>query len=556
MVDNKSINKFVIILVAVAVVAVLGLLFIFGINNSSGIERNGIEMEYETTLFGEENIDVNIEMSDKKWQELLDNAVDEEYYSADVTVDGKEYKNVGVRAKGNTSLSQVASTESDRFSLKIKFDEYVDGQNCDGLTKLVLNNNYCDATMMKEAICYDMFKFLSADASLYNYAKVSVNGKYTGLYLALEPVEECFCRRVYGEKYGMLYKPDSMEMGGGKGNMKNFDKEKFEDKFGGSADAQHDKNIQQPYMKQSGNPHREPPEMSRGGQQPPEIPQGGQQPPEMPNGKDMPQEIQKPDSSGNPIMGRPGGSGGGSDLNYVDDELDSYDTIWDGAVFDCSTADKNKLIKALKELCNTDANYEQLSKYIDMEYMAKYMAVHTFCVNLDSLSGNMTHNYYLYEYGNMINLIPWDYNLAFGGFQQGDAYSMVNFSIAWPFSNLKESDRQLFANLLNCDEFKEMYYSNLYKLSKEYVQEGAFTKKVNEIRNRIDDLVKADPTSFYSNSEYETAQKTFIKVVPLRAKSVLAQINDEKASVDANGINLSDMGGQEGTQDKRKRNNP
>ena len=63
---------------------------------------------------------------------------------------------------------------------------------------------------------------------------------------------------------------------------------------------------------------------------------------------------------------------------------------------------------------------------------------------------------------------------------------------------------------------------------------------------------KADPTSFYSNSEYETAQKTFIKVVPLRAKSVLAQINDEKASVDANGINLSDMGGQEGMQDKRK----
>ena len=575
MLDNKSIDKKVIIIVAIAVAVVLGALVTFGINSSSGIKRNGIEMEYETTLFGDENIDVNIEMSDSQWQELLDNAVDEEYYSADVTVNGIKYKNVGVRAKGNTSLSQVASTESDRFSLKIKFDEYVDGQNCDGLTKLVLNNNYCDATMMKEAICYDMFKFLGADASLYNYAKVSVNGEYTGLYLALEPVEESFCRRVYGEKYGMFYKPDSMEMGGGKGNMKNFDKEAFEEKFGQSADAQQQPEMQQggappemPDGQQGGQPGdqggQQPPEMpnaeqggqpgGQGGQQPPDMqqgggmPQGGQQPPERPNGE---QGGQQPDSSGNSKMGGPGGAGGGSDLNYIDDELDSYDTIWDGAVFDCSTADKTRLIKALKELCDTDASYVELSKYIDMEYMAKYMAVHTFAVNLDSLSGNMTHNYYLYEYGNMLNLIPWDYNLAFGGFQQGDASSMINFSIAWPFRNLEESDRQLFANLLNCDEFKEMYYDNLQKLSEEYVQGGMFASTVKALRSRIDELVKTDPTSFYSNSEYETAQKTFVKVVPLRAKAVLAQIDDENATVDASGINLSDMGAQGGDHDKQ-----
>lgn len=59
-----------------------------------------------------------------------------------------------------------------------------------------MNNNYADATSMKEALVYDMFQYLGADASLYNYAEIYVNGNYWGLYLALEPVDESFLKRV------------------------------------------------------------------------------------------------------------------------------------------------------------------------------------------------------------------------------------------------------------------------------------------------------------------------------------------------------------------------
>ena len=38
-------------------------------------------------------------------------------------VNGTAYENVGVRAKGNTSLSMVVSSDSDRYSFKISFDE-------------------------------------------------------------------------------------------------------------------------------------------------------------------------------------------------------------------------------------------------------------------------------------------------------------------------------------------------------------------------------------------------------------------------------------------------
>ena len=45
-----------------------------------------------------------------------------------------------------------------------------------------------------------------------------MNGQEWGLYLAVEGVEESFLSRNYGNDYGELYKPDSMSMGGGRGN--------------------------------------------------------------------------------------------------------------------------------------------------------------------------------------------------------------------------------------------------------------------------------------------------------------------------------------------------
>lgn len=61
---------------------------------------------------------------------------------------------------------------------------------------------------------YDMYRYIGADVSLYNYAKIFVNGEYWDIYLALEAVEESFMLRNYGTQDGELYKPDSMEMGG------------------------------------------------------------------------------------------------------------------------------------------------------------------------------------------------------------------------------------------------------------------------------------------------------------------------------------------------------
>ena len=138
MIDNKNIGKIITSIVAFALIALLVFMLVV---DQSTLTASGITMDYESSLFDTDSvIEVDVSIDEDDWADLLENAINEEYYTCDVTINGTTYKDVGFRAKGNTSLSQVASSDSDRYSFKISFDEYVDGQSCDGLSKLVLNN--------------------------------------------------------------------------------------------------------------------------------------------------------------------------------------------------------------------------------------------------------------------------------------------------------------------------------------------------------------------------------------------------------------------------------
>lgn len=234
-----------------------------------------------------------------------------------------------IRPKGNTSLTSIASDPTtDRYSFKLEFDHYVDGQTCFGLDKLILNNNYADATNMKEALICDMYQYLGADASLYNYAKLSVNGEYWGVYLALEAVEDSFLLRNYGVQDGELYKPDSMNIGGGK-DFGDFNADDID--FG-------------------------------------DLDLGDMTPPDR-NAAPAEQKTAAAGERPADDFGFGGGkggfsmSGGGADLNYTDDELDSYETIWDGEITDTTKADHKRVVTALKNISEGNA----LEDYMDVD---------------------------------------------------------------------------------------------------------------------------------------------------------------------------------------------
>lgn len=153
-------------------------------------------------------IDVNIEIDEEVYAEMINNAMDEEYVLADITYNGYTFNNIAIRPKGNSSLRDVANAGGDRFSFKVDFDKYIDGQNMFGITKLNLNNLFSDDTLMAEYLGYEMLQDMGAVASDTTYTSLSINGEYFGLYIAVEAVDERFLDENFGNFDGELYKPD------------------------------------------------------------------------------------------------------------------------------------------------------------------------------------------------------------------------------------------------------------------------------------------------------------------------------------------------------------
>lgn len=206
MITSKYLNILVVILMSFAVLAA-SFLTLYPHHPDSAAPA---EPEYASKLFNKEQImEINIEMEPEDFDWIIENATREEYRQADITINGNTYHNVGIRPKGNSSLRMVAQDKnSDRFSFKVKFDAYVEGQACMGLNKLALNNIIMDKTYMKEYLAYEIFDYMGVVTPKYAYANISINSKPWGLYLAVEAMEESFVKRNYGSLEGHLYRPE------------------------------------------------------------------------------------------------------------------------------------------------------------------------------------------------------------------------------------------------------------------------------------------------------------------------------------------------------------
>lgn len=104
--------------VVLALTLILSVLFMNA--EHFGVQKASTVMGYESTLFDTSKVHtIDIIMDD--WDEFTANCKSEEYYACTVVIDNEAYKNVAIRGKGNTSLSQVTN---DRYSYKIEFDHY------------------------------------------------------------------------------------------------------------------------------------------------------------------------------------------------------------------------------------------------------------------------------------------------------------------------------------------------------------------------------------------------------------------------------------------------
>ena len=437
----------------------------------------GVVLGYEERLFDTSVVHtIDIVMDD--WEGFIAGCEDEEYVLCDLVIDGEEQPGAGIRAKGNTSLSSVAAYGNDRYSFKIEFDHYDSSLSYYGLDKLNLNNIIQDNTYMKDFLSYQLMAAAGAAAPLCSYVWITVNGEDWGLYLAVEGVEESFLLRNYGTDYGELYKPDSMEMGGGRGSGGGFGGR------GGMGGMPSD----------MGEPHEDMggmPDMS-------EMPEMG----EIPDMGEVPEMGEMPEIGG----GMGGGMMGGSSdvlLVYTDDDYDSYANIFDNAKTDVSNADKDRLIDALQALG---------------------------------------------EDGGLLSMLPWDYNLAFGGFMgSSDAEALVNWSIDDPTSDGDTESRPMLAWIFESEEYTELYHAAFAEFIESVFTSGEFELLFDETVELISPYVERDPTKFCTYEEFELGAETLREFCLLRAESIGYQLAGEDVTVDASGLDISAMGSMNNT---------
>lgn len=459
---------------------------------------------YAEHIFQDDTVnEINIEIDEADWQDMLENPLEEEYHKANVTINGETVGNVAIRTKGNTSLTSVANSDSDRYSFKLDFDYYDNNGNYYGLKKLCLNNNYSDNSSMREYISYKIMGELGLDVPECAYSHITVNGEEWGLYLAVEPVDEVFLAEHFADATGDLYKPEGM-------------------------------------------------------------------------------------------------GGTGADLVYNGDDISAYTGL--NLKTNLNSSDGKEILALMQAL----EDGEGLEKVLDVEKALKYIAANVALANFDSYLGMTTHNFYLYEENGRFTIIPWDMNLAFGGFGGGevDIYEPTSQSMGGFGGGDKRKDTQdndavtnatesteaqtdannqpqppdnadmqgggqpsggkqpqgmpsmgsgekpLVTTLLENETYRSMYEGYQKEIAEKYFTQEYMTELVTKIHDLIAPYVQNDPTAFCTYEEFEqvcstdpTDQYSLVYYAVNMAESIENQLNGGEPTFNTSSMQGGGMGG-------------
>ena len=532
---SKAFN-FLAVLGAIIMLAIVGLLFYTV--SVTGVPR-GQTIGYEDRLFDDTRVH-QIDIVCDDWEAFKANATSEEYVKVAIVVDDKAMREVGMRAKGNSTLTQVAQEGSDRFSLKIKFDKYTEDQTYFGLEDITLSNMIQDSTCMMDYVCYHLFNEFGVDAPLSSFAWVKVNDEDLGLYTCVEGIGDSFVTRTHNIEDYAIYKPNEQGYEDSVVDSEEWDMEEYiaalEALRGGEGTVDRDE-----VYGSSGT-------------------DGGQQ------------------QNDNPFGGMMGGTTdvGDAKLQYKGDNPHNYIHILGNSRTDVDEKAVARLVEALRHL----GTGEDLENYLDVEEVIRFMVIQQYVQNGDSYLGSIIHNFVLYEGSGKLYMTPWDYNLAFGGMMMNStATDVVNAPIDSPTNADFVSDDEastdqgggMFGQSNSSTEsysnrpmvsfiFQNQEYTNRYhELYYEFITTVDIQGIIDNAYNLIKDYVAKDPSAWYTYDEFELGVETFKKINELRVESVYGQLTgtipttvagqkeDSSNLVDASGITIADMGSQMNT---------
>ncbi len=284
---------------------------------------------------------------------------------------------------------------------------------------------------------------------------------------------------------------------------------------------------------------------------------------------------------------KPEGMGGvGADLIYQGDDISVYTGLH-------PKTNENGDGEAILALMRALESGEGLEKVLDVEETLKYLAVNVALGNYDSYLGGTTHNYYLYEENGVFSILPWDWNLSFGGFGGGkiDIYHPTDMDMGGgrgpnatgekegeipqeemqtaegempqlPFAKDEQNGRAggmpfgnsqgkpLVDTLLAQDAFLEKYETYLRELAENYLTEEYMGALVQQTHDLIAPYIQKDETAFYTYAEFEEATtvdpedtNSLVYFAVNMAESILTQMEGGEPTFDTSSFTSGGMGG-------------
>ncbi len=124
-----------------------------------------------------------------------------EYVPGEVTVDGKRTAGVRIRLKGHGSFRPI--TEKPNFAVKFPGHRR---------RRLLLDNSSQDPSFVRWKLASEMFLEEGLPVAGVGFARVELNGRDLGLYLAVEPTDASFLRQHFGSSAGALYEGSNQDV--------------------------------------------------------------------------------------------------------------------------------------------------------------------------------------------------------------------------------------------------------------------------------------------------------------------------------------------------------
>lgn len=194
-----------------------------GLGGCGAVTSEGSTAENAIAFFDDSVVhEISVEFSDADYQAMLaaySDSGDKDWISASVTIDGTRLENVGLRLKGNSSLNGLSghgtggdgngtSESPETLPWLIRTDKFVDGQEYQGRTDLVVRGNNTESSL-NEALALEVVG--AADLATLEAAatRFSVNGSAQQLRLVIEsPDDDQWNEDTFGDD-GSIYKAES-----------------------------------------------------------------------------------------------------------------------------------------------------------------------------------------------------------------------------------------------------------------------------------------------------------------------------------------------------------